>query len=921
METQFTQTKMRVVVWACEFRSMTTTVRSSGISPPVPLSSQLAPRVIAPRFPSSVPLPCPQFNTSVPQGLFSPRVANPRRISFHRRRPFLEGKALNFHVNRVRCRYPDQRQQHHVELDGDRFAWCLWRTSAGTFVGVTFSARTWSTMSLFHIFLRGSILMSVHPEHDKFWPEFPIVATRAAISAQDCFIGRRAHPSIDDPISVILMVLFLAAAAAHQVIFQKNKKRGHLFVFSAMMFAFSLIRAIALLMRVVWASMPRDVQVAMAANILTMAGTVIAFIVNLFFTQRIIRGLHPKFGWSTPARLVFRFLVGSVVAAILMVIAVTVQSFYTLDDSVLASDRVAQLFAATFLAVLAFIPIPALIIAAIVPRSFRLEKFGEGSWTAKMVLVLFTSTLLSLGAWFRVSTNYIPRPQNDPAWYTGRAPYYVFNYVLDLIVTYTYMAFAFHRRFHIPNGAKGPGSYVGEKRRVDGDSETPYISSLNFSKSALSLKKPKPVAATPRPRSEVTLRGLDDDSADPPPAFFGPAKSLPKLPSTMDGEYDDLNLAMMTPTFAQTDHIRGNSSGGSAYHSSVFGGDTEIGSVGGDLHGTLDDMLDKIGSTGKHSSRLSQWGYYAYADAEQSDSGAEYNSASGWPQPQSIAGSSRRRIKRLSLNESLSSSVASPTFPKRNSVGIIGTATTAHIRSIPPGSASHSHSPSHSSSYIASQTRARSGSRSSGRTGSYSGSYQDRPPRSRAPSHTGSRGGSRSGSHARSQPTSRNNSGFGGRPPSSVTPRCNSLRTASNTHDVPESWRDSRRYSLPGPGAQPGNSSYSRTNSGVGNLGYQTPSSIIRRPSPAVVEPRWASPDDMRSETFHSIQNSLRSGSDESREGGRRSRHSSRPRSVLGRDRRSVSLDRMASMRTARSRRRSSASVHSYHAHPQYQQQ
>ncbi|KAK7956768.1 uncharacterized protein PG986_005990 [Apiospora aurea] len=741
-------------------------------------------------------------------------------------------------------------------------------------------------------------------------------------------LGGVPTPSIDDPVSAILMVLFLAAAAAHQVIFQKNKKRGHLFVFSAMMFAFSLIRAIALLMRIVWASKPQDVQVAMAANILTMAGTVIAFIVNLFFTQRIIRGLHPKFGWSTPARLMFRFLVGGVVASILMVIAVTVQSFYTLDASVLASDRVAQLFAATFLAVLAFIPIPTLTIAVLVPRRFRLEKFGEGSWTAKMALLLFTSTLLSLGAWFRVSTNYIPRPRDDPAWYTGRAPYYVFNYVLDLIVTYTYMAFAFHRRFHIPNGAKGPGSYTGEKRRVDGDSETPYISSLNFSKSALSLKKPRPVAATPRPRSEVTLRGFDDDSSDPPPAFFGPAKSLPRLPSTVNGEYDDLNLAMMTPTFAHSDHIRG-SSGGSAYYSSVYGGDTEIGSVGGDVHGTLDDMLHKIGSASRNNLRLSQWGYQAYADAEQSDSGAEYNPTSGRHQSQSIASSSRRRIKRLSLNESLSSSVASPAFPKRNSVGVIGTATTAHIRTIPPGSASHSHSPSHSSSYVASQSRPRSGSRSSGRTGSYSGSSQDRHPRSRAPSHTGSRTGSRSGSHARSQPISRNNSGFGGRPTGSymtaagsVTPRCNSLRTTSNTLDVPESWRDSRRYSLPGPGAPPGSGSYSRLNSGIGNFSYHNPSSTIRRPSPAIVEPRRASPDDMGSETFHSLQNSLRS--DSSREDGRRSRHSSRPpsvRSTYGRERRSESLDRMASMRTARSRRRSSASVHSYHVHPQYQQQ
>ncbi|KAK8105877.1 hypothetical protein PG999_009236 [Apiospora kogelbergensis] len=412
----------------------------------------------------------------------------------------------------------DLKCLHYVELDGDILAWCRWRTSAGM-----------SGLALSPEGLSGQHNTTNSGQNAHSAPPGPPYPPTTAL------LGGVPTPSVDDPISAILMVAFLAAAAAHQVIFQKNKKRGHLFVFSAMMFAFSLIRAIALLMRIVWASNSRNVQIAMAANILTMAGTVIAFIVNLYFTQRIVRGLHPKFGWSTPARLIFRFLVGMVVASILMVIAVTIQSFYTLDAKVIASDRVAQLFAATFLAFLAFVPIPVLIAAALLPKRFQKEKFGEGSWTGKLALVLFTSSLLSLGAWFRVSTNFIPRPQNDPAWYLGRAPYYCFNYVVDLVVTYTYIVFAFHRRFHIPDGAKGPGSYMDEKRLSASGNETPYISSLNFSKSALSLKKPKAVAATPRPRSEVTLRCLDDDSADPPPPFFGPLKSLPRLPSSMNG--------------------------------------------------------------------------------------------------------------------------------------------------------------------------------------------------------------------------------------------------------------------------------------------------------------------------------------------------------------------------------------------------
>ncbi|KAK9784616.1 hypothetical protein SCARD494_12668 [Seiridium cardinale] len=274
-------------------------------------------------------------------------------------------------------------------------------------------------------------------------------------------VGGVPSPAVDDPICAVLAFLFLIATAAHMAIFQINKRRDHLFVFSAMMFAFSLIRALALILRIAWASYSTNARLAIAANVLTQAGTVLVFIINLFFAQRILRGYHPKFGWSKPAGILFKFLFASVVLSLLMVIITTTQSFFTLDETTREADRRVQLFGSTYLAILAFLPIPIVTLAAIIPRQYVVEKFGTGSWRAKMFLLLFTASLMTLGAGFRMGTNYSPRPIADPAWYHSRGPYYAFNYVLDLIVTYVYLSISFHKRFHIPNGAKGPGSYRG----------------------------------------------------------------------------------------------------------------------------------------------------------------------------------------------------------------------------------------------------------------------------------------------------------------------------------------------------------------------------------------------------------------------------------------------------------------------------
>ncbi|KAH6657245.1 hypothetical protein BKA67DRAFT_590859 [Truncatella angustata] len=279
--------------------------------------------------------------------------------------------------------------------------------------------------------------------------------------------------AIDVPISACLIFVYICLAATHMTIFQLNRKREHKFVFSAMLFGFSVARTAALSMRIAWATHQTNVSIAIAASILTQAGVIVIFIANLFFAQRIVRAYHATFGWHKASRIVFRSLVGCVVACLVMVIVCTVQSFYTLDAGIRSKDRDVQLTAGVFLAFLAFVPAPAVTIAALIPSSKRVEKFGQGRFRTKIALLIFTSLLLALGAGFRIGTNFAPRAANNPAWYHSRACYYCFNYAIEIIVSALYAAVRFDRRFHIPNGAKGPGDYAkGAQLRVNTEAET-----------------------------------------------------------------------------------------------------------------------------------------------------------------------------------------------------------------------------------------------------------------------------------------------------------------------------------------------------------------------------------------------------------------------------------------------------------------
>ncbi|KAI1450356.1 hypothetical protein F5Y02DRAFT_426584 [Annulohypoxylon stygium] len=276
----------------------------------------------------------------------------------------------------------------------------------------------------------------------------------------NAIVGGTPTPSIDDPIAAVLLLLFLLSACAHLAILKINRARNLKFVFSGMLVALCLLRGVSLAARMVWASYPRDVNCVIAASVMTQCGSVLIFIINLFFAQRVVRAYHPRLGWSRAAGVAVWFLIVCVLCCLVMAIVSTIHSFFTLNRAQRQADRVVQLFAGSYLAFLAFLPMPVVALAAFThPRRYHVEKFGHGKWRAKIGLLMFAALVATLGAAFRVGVNFDGRPGTAPAWFHSRACYYSFNFVTDLIVSTAYLFARFDRRFIVPDGARGPGEY------------------------------------------------------------------------------------------------------------------------------------------------------------------------------------------------------------------------------------------------------------------------------------------------------------------------------------------------------------------------------------------------------------------------------------------------------------------------------
>ena len=280
--------------------------------------------------------------------------------------------------------------------------------------------------------------------------------------------------SLDVPITAVFLFLFVCGAIAHMTILQINMRRGHKFIMSGVLFGFCAARTVTCIMRIVWATRPRNVRVAIAAQIFVAAGVVLLLAINLVFAQRILRAAHKRSLWHPVFNHFFSAIFVLIGLTLIMLITAVIQSFYTLNSNTKRIDRDIQLYGQTFYAVIAFLPIPFVVIGLLIPHQGRLEKFGSGRYREKVAILLTSTFLLALGAWFRVGTNYkTPRPTGDPAWYHSKACFYIFNLGIEVIVIWLYVLVRVDRRFHVPDGSKKARNYHPEPKPPVKGQDTP----------------------------------------------------------------------------------------------------------------------------------------------------------------------------------------------------------------------------------------------------------------------------------------------------------------------------------------------------------------------------------------------------------------------------------------------------------------
>uniref|UniRef100_A0A2D3VQY7 Integral membrane protein n=1 Tax=Ramularia collo-cygni TaxID=112498 RepID=A0A2D3VQY7_9PEZI len=257
----------------------------------------------------------------------------------------------------------------------------------------------------------------------------------------------------DVPICIILLLFYAGAAVGHNVIFRRNRSKGHKFYPSIVLFGFCMSRIMTCALRMAWATHPDNVSLIIAANILVQAGILIVWVVNIIFTQRIIRAVQPKLGWHPIASLVPKILYVLAGASLILVVCWTIISYYILTPSVQTTTVAVQRAATTYLLVFTLIPVVSLPVTFF--RGESAETFGRGSIGEKMVIVWVSSHVCLLEIIFRTATSWGPaRPVDNPAWYQSKAWFYTFEFgVLEIIVIYWLLLTRVDQRFHVPDGS------------------------------------------------------------------------------------------------------------------------------------------------------------------------------------------------------------------------------------------------------------------------------------------------------------------------------------------------------------------------------------------------------------------------------------------------------------------------------------
>ncbi|RDA84280.1 hypothetical protein CP532_3335 [Ophiocordyceps camponoti-leonardi (nom. inval.)] len=306
----------------------------------------------------------------------------------------------------------------------------------------------------------------------------PVANTTAVAAAVDPidgpFYGGVPNSTEDGLVTFIFLLLFALGAFLHLVRLIQNKKRRHRFFLSLPIIVFCISRTIYCIFRFAWAFLkppfPRGV-VAMSV-ILERDWFAVLLIPNLFIVRRIIRAMHPDFGWNKLFTMAGNFLVVSIAPIETISFIAFFVGIFAFGRTSVSGIKQALEFTASWNLMLAYLPLVCVFAACAVPGP-TIENFGTGAFRLKTALLVFNSVNLAIGQTLRLALVDNPEAALQGSAVAGKPVFYTMTFFLEALTVFSYLIFRFDNLYWVPDGSRGPGDYSRDSGDGNGSSESP----------------------------------------------------------------------------------------------------------------------------------------------------------------------------------------------------------------------------------------------------------------------------------------------------------------------------------------------------------------------------------------------------------------------------------------------------------------
>ncbi|KAK1963408.1 hypothetical protein LY78DRAFT_614369, partial [Colletotrichum sublineola] len=240
------------------------------------------------------------------------------------------------------------------------------------------------------------------------------------------------------------------------------------------MFDFCMVRTVTCIMRIIWA-FEKDRVVILIALIVQFGGAVVVMVVNLFFAQRILRSIHPYFGWHPAVRVFFLFFYFSVPAVVLFNSTSIGISFYKIYDQERVTTALNLLKAGiSWIMFLAILPVVVVLVASTIPGP-RPERFGQGDTHQKIAVLLIGASFMIAGQAVRLASTVLEAPPGSTNVLYSKELFYTSGFMLEIFTVVFYAVVRIDLMFHVPNGSSQPGDYSRKPKPGEEDYEAALL--------------------------------------------------------------------------------------------------------------------------------------------------------------------------------------------------------------------------------------------------------------------------------------------------------------------------------------------------------------------------------------------------------------------------------------------------------------